>query len=744
MIGKTVSHYEIVRKLGAGGMGVVYEAKDLNLPRTVAIKFLPPTLRANESSKKRFLHEARAISTLEHPNITAIHEMDETPEGDHFIVMPHYDGQTLTDHIAQGPMDIERAVEFTSQIALGLAKAHDNDIIHRDIKPANIFVTKDDVVKILDFGIAKLIGQTKITRADMTVGTAYYMSPEQAKGEDLDHRTDIWSVAVVLYEMLTSKLPFKGDVDVALLYSILSTDPEDISAHRSDVPRHISRVIKKALQKNPAHRYTHMNELLSDLGAVSRPVTSTLPRPKEVSIAVLPFDDISPGKDNEFISDGLAEEMITDLSQIKATRVISRNSAIMFKGSDKDVHTIAEELNVRYVVRGSVRRADDKLRVNVHLVDSSDESNLWARKFSGVMDDIFEIQETVSRSIVDALQLELSSAESVRLVTRGIDDVRAYEFYLRAREESYLVREDALDKALGYLKSGLEIVGDNALLYAGMAHTHFQYVNIGINGPEHLEKASECVDKVLEIEPMSPHGHRLKGLMLLLNKDFQESVNRFKKALEIDPNDPDSMFWLIQMYMVSGKTDAAAVLVEKLLKIDPMTPLNQAGPGWIHFFEGRFESAIDPIRQMYQTAPQEPLFRYQYIQMLVYNNRHKEALKLIDALADDAPGHPLSLLCQLLKYSLRGKKGKAEELLTPELEAMAKSDAAYSWLVANCYALLDEKEKAIDWLEHAVDMGFINYPFISQHDRLLDNVRGHERLDRLLERVKAAWMDFAA
>jgi non-specific serine/threonine protein kinase len=303
--------------------------------------------------------------------------------------------------------------------------------------------------------------------------------------------------------------------------------------------------------------------------------------------------------------------------------------------------------------------------------------------------------------------------------------------------------EESFERALKHLQTGLDIVGENALLYAGMAHVHFHYVNAGIRPLDYLDEAEACVDKVLALEPNSSHGHRLFGLIAVLRKRFQVSVTHLKQALEVDPNDADSMFWLIQIYGISGKTEAAAVLVKRLLEIDPLTPLNRVGPAGIHLFEGRFESALAQIKEVYETDPSNPGHRYLYIQTLVYNREIERACALIDEFASDAPEHPLAMLCALLKHALQGKRSKAKKTMTPDLRAIALSDPAYSWFVAGCFALLRRNDEALEWIENAVSTGFINYPFLANHDRLLDNVRDDSRFERLLSRVKSEWERFA-
>lgn len=743
MIGRTISHYEIVRKVGQGGMGVVYEARDLRLPRSLALKFLPTHVSADRTAKKRLVNEARAISALDHPNISTIHDIDEDPESGLFIVMPLYRGVTVEDLVAEGPMELTRAMDIVRQVGSGLAAVHEKGVIHLDIKPSNIFVTDDGLVKILDFGIAKSSMATHVTREGATLGTVAYMSPEQAQGNDVDKRSDIWSTAVVFYELLAGTVPFRGGTDAAVIAAILTREPDDLGTSRPDVPAETRRVIAKALRKRRSDRYQNMWDFLHDLESAEHSTSgnSFNAAVPDLSIVVCPFEDISPNRDNTYFSDGLTEEIITDLSQVRKLRVISQSSSSLLKGTDKDTKTISRELGVRYLLRGSVRKAGNRLRISAQCIDAYRDTNVWADKYSGTLDNVFDIQESVSRSIVHALALELTPHESMRVSKRHIDDVYAYEFYLKARHELYLWSEEGLDRAVRNLQDGLDLVGENALLYAGMAHAHWQYVNAGFKPADHLSVAKDYVDKVLALEPDSPHGHRLNGL-IAYRDDLQTSARHFKRALAANPNDPDSLFWLITVYFFAGQTDAARPLVRALLKIDPLNPLSRSAPGWLDFFDGRFEPAIEVIGKVYAADPTNPAYQFLYIQMLVYNGSFDGACEHIDRLVLESPQHPLAMMGSLLKHAIGGDATALGESLTPALSEMLGTDAHYAWFVATCFALVRRADAAVSWLTKAVDLGFINYPFFSRHDRLLDNVREDAAFQALIERIRREWEGF--
>jgi serine/threonine protein kinase len=527
MIYKTISHYKIIKKLGEGGMGVVYKAQDTKLDRDVALKFLSIHLTANENEKRRFLQEAKAAAALNHLNICTIYEVDEF-DGQSFIAMELVEGQNLKEKIKAGPAEVKEAIDIAVQIAEGLRKAHEKGIIHRDIKSANIMVNNESQVKIMDFGLAKLAGQAGLTKTRSAAGTVAYMSPEQIQGQEVDPRSDIWSYGVVLYEMLTGQLPFKGDYESAIMYSILNEQQKSLDHFRPDILINIEQIINKSLKKNKEYRYQSFLEILKDL---RKPADFESKNGKqEKSIIVLPFDDMSPNKDNEYFSDGLTEEIIADLSHIQHLIVISRTSAMRLKGTDKDIKTIGRELNVKYVLEGSVRKAGNNLRITAQLIDAKNDSHLWAEKYNGTLDDVFDIQEKVSRSIVDTLKIKLTQKENEWIANRPIDNIQAYECYIKARQDIWTWTEEGLERALSYLQSGLNIVGENILLYFGIGYVYWTYVIVGFKPKEEcLSEAENYANKILKIKPESPHGHLLLGITRARQGNYKKGAIHLKK-----------------------------------------------------------------------------------------------------------------------------------------------------------------------------------------------------------------------
>ncbi|MCX6567799.1 MAG: hypothetical protein NT147_01940 [Candidatus Aminicenantes bacterium] len=469
--------------------------------------------------------------------------------------------------------------------------------------------------------------------------------------------------------------------------------------------------------------------------------SQTAARP-EKSIIVLPFTDLSQQKDQEYFCDGMSEEIITDLSHVHDLLVISRSSAMTFKGTQKRVREIAQELNVHYVLEGSVRKAGNDLRITAQLIDAKNDAHLWAEKYSGTLDDVFDMQEKISRSIVDALKLRLSPEEKRRIAEKPISDITAYDGYLKAKAETLKLTGEAIHRAVRYLQDALAIIGENALLYTGIAFAYLQLVNVGAEHEESLAQAEEYAKKALALDPEFGKAHAMLGWIAMWSNP-RTANDYLKKAFSISPDDS----FVLQGYAIYcvqevGKFAAATRLLERLIQVDPLDLTTKWLQGGIHFYNGEYNLALSPWQKLYDLYPDNPIAQFSLAATRVYLGQVDSAFSLIDQSASVTPNNAFTKLGLMLKYATMGDKDKTFLEMTPDFQKTCHRDITFSHHLAGIFSLLGSKKEALDWLQSAIDRGFINYPLLAEKNPWLANIRGEERFKKLMERVKYEWEHF--
>ncbi len=753
-IGTRLGSHEIVAPIGAGGMGEVYRARDTKLGRDVALKVLSAEMAASPERLERFQREAKALAALDHPGIVGVYSVEEAG-GVHYLTMQLVEGQSLDLLIAEGPLPADRLLAIATALAEALTAAHGKGIVHRDLKPANVMVAEDGRVKVLDFGLAKVespasasadsVLQTEMqTSEGVVMGTMPYMSPEQVQGKSVDQRTDIFSLGVMLFEMAVGRRPFRGNSSAELISSILRDAPVSLAQARPDLPAELDRLIGRCLEKDRERRVQTVREVRDGLAALvgmPRSGAAAAPAASESSatnrsIVVLPFANLSPDADNEYFSDGLTEEIIADLSKIRALRVISRTSAMQLKGAKKDVRTIGRDLNVRYVLEGGVRKAASSLRITAQLIDAQTDAHVWSDKYSGTVDDVFEVQERVSREIVRALDVTLTSDEHRRLAERPIANVRAFELYLQARQEVRRFRGDALERAGRLLSQAIAIEGETPPLLALAAWARVMVVKTGINRDlQPLEEAERTARALLARDAGFADGHALLGYVAYERGQLPEAVAHFQKALEREPNDADTLFLTGVSYVGAGQNALARQTAQRAVDCDPLAARSWSLRGLVPWFVGRFEEGLPDLLHAQELDPEDYLLRWCIGYTYAALGRLPEAAPHAAFVQGVGPDVPYTRQLLALLDALEGRKGAASERLAP-IE-VAPLDAHNIFHLAESFGLAGETERALDLLDQAVDGGFYPYPFMAEHCVFLEPLRPLPRFAGILAKAKA-------
>jgi serine/threonine protein kinase/Flp pilus assembly protein TadD len=697
MIGQTVAHYNITEKLGEGGMGVVFKAIDGKLDRPVAIKFLPPHLSASEENKARFIQEARATAALNHPNILNIYDIDER-DGRMFFVMEYIEGKTLKSKITElkstEAISLPEALDLSIEIAEGLRAAHEKEIVHRDIKPENIMLTKEGHPKIMDFGIAKLKSGTGLTKTGMSLGTLSYMSPEQAQGLAADHRSDLWSLGVVLYEMLTGELPFKAEHEAALMYLIINEEPLSPSSHDRRILPSVDTLVLKMLEKDRDRRFQSMNELLVSLQAVRSDIENAGKAGKTKAIALLPFENISPDRESDYFSDGLTEELILSLSKLKNMRVVSRTSTMQYKDTKKDIKTIGRELGARYILEGSVRKFQDDLRITVQLVDVENDAQLWAAKYKGKLQDIFDIQEQVAEQIVDALMVKLSPSEKVVLTKRSTENAEALDYYMRGRKALYRRSKTDINTAVQFFQKAIELDRRYATAYAGLGEAYATLYQDFERNALYLDKAVEASHKALMYDSTLSEAFAALGIAYFNKHMHEEALEVGRKAIELDPNNYIAFWILGRIYHTSDQDAQAVEVYKKCIDLNP-----------------EFYSAHVDLYYAYEKVGEE--------------EKRKETFeKVLRVIPEYLGNHPDDGRAHMFLGTFLAQAGRIEEAKLEAEKAinLNPADPLMLYNSACFYSRINENRLALESLRKAITSGYQNYEWIKR-DSDLDNIR---------------------
>ncbi len=758
MIGTLLSNrYRIEAKLGEGGMGEVYLAEDTRLGRKVALKLLRADLTKNEDRVRRFEQEARAASALNHPNILTIHEIGQSEAG-HFIATEFVDGSTLRDLLSTGKPDLKKLCNIGSQVADALAAAHRAGIIHRDIKPENIMVRRDGYAKLLDFGLAKLSEAVSgegvaaaatfkpVTTPGTVVGTIHYLSPEQAAGRSVDHRTDLFSMGCVLYEMATGEVAFTGESFLEVLHKITSEQPRPVRVVDTSAPPELERIVEKCLAKDPNERYQHGDELAVDLRRLMRTGDSGVRTDEKVSarprrrgksidsLAILPLTNASADPDAEYLSDGITESLINSLSQLPKLRVMERSTAFRYKGQQPDPQTVGRELKVGAVLMGRVVQRGEALIIQADLVDAVDGSQLWGEQYNRRLSDIFAVQEEIAKEISAKLMLRLTGEEKQRLTKRHTENTEAYQLYLKGRYYWNKRTEEALKKGIEYFQQAIAKDPGYALAYAGLSDSYsvLGYYNY-LPPKEAYSRAKGAAAKALEIDDTLAEAHASLANLRHYDWNWSKAERELKRAIELNPNYATAHHWYGLHLEEMGQFDRAMAEMRRAQELDPLSLIIGTAMGGSFYFARQYDQAIE---QLQKTLELDPNFSWaHYLAAWAYEQKgmYEEAVTALKNALTLRGGSPEILARLGHTYAKSGRRDEAMEILD-ELHDLSKQGHVSSYDVAVIHVGLGDLDQAFALLERAYVERSSRLVYLNV-DPLFDCLRSDPRFADLVRRL---------
>lgn len=705
MIPNAILHYKIEKKLGEGGMGEVFLAIDTKLDRKVALKFLPPHFTKDSEFKARFEHEAKATAALNHPNIVTIYDLLEH-EGRLFIAMEYMEGESLESLIKNDGVGLDQAIEIVRQILEGLNQAHQAGIVHRDVKPSNIMVTRDGRAKILDFGLARSRMATTETKSGAILGTLQYHSPEQCIGKSVDARADLFSVGMVLYEMITGRPPFTGDFEEGIRYSILNETQEPLARYKSNVPAMLESITTKLLEKNPSHRYQTATGVLSDLsriGEMQRP--SSTKRESHPSIAVLPFTNLSADPEQEYFCDGMAEEIINALTHVKGLRVVARTSCFAFKGKLEDIREIGRKLSVDHVLEGSVRKSGSRMRITGQLVKVADGYHLWSDKFDRDLEDIFEIQDEISLAIAENLGATLLGRPDPGTRKSRTAAIDAYGLYLRARWLFDQRTERSIRESIDYYTQAIARDRQFARAYVGLSYAYGELPQFSsFPQREALRKAREAAEMALEIDDGLAEAHTALGVILAeFDWNWAKAETEYRTALNLNASSSETRFWYALLLLYLARMDEATHQMTLAQELDPLSLAINKYLGLIYLCAGHHEAGEQTLKNTIAMAP-GMTFPHGMLGLLYTDKKmYAEALSQFqeeERIAERVP----SMITAWRTMALVGL-GRASEAraIQAGLEEGHRQNRASPYAVATTYFALGDTKGGFEWLNRAAD-----------------------------------------